>query len=84
MCRAGVTDLVEDNDVSVQGGQAKLHYASKKLTGRWDGTKFVWRDEVSRRFEENHLMPLISKLQAAEGAMGRMEAILQQVRRDCG
>jgi len=69
--------------MSVRAGQAKLNRAAKELFARWDAVKSAWQDEVRVKFEENHLAPLQSELRKAEGAMAHMDAILNQVRRDC-
>ena len=69
--------------MSVSSGHAKLQRASKDLLARWNGTRLFWRDDVSRKFDQNHLTPLLKKLRAAQEAMSHMDAILNQVRRDC-
>ena len=69
--------------MSVYAGQAKIKEASKELRVRWNNTKSLWRDEVSRQFEEKHLDPLLLKLRKAEEALSHMDAVLNQLRRDC-
>jgi len=69
--------------MSVNAGHGKLRRASKGFAIRWNATKAVWRDENCARFEENFVTPLMSKLRAAEMAMGHMEVVLHKVRQDC-
>ena len=69
--------------MSVSVGQAKLRLASKDLRVRWNETTLSWRDEVSRKFEEAHLKPLLLTLRTAEAALEEMHGVLNQVRRDC-
>ncbi len=69
--------------MSAVAGQAKLHQAMKDLLVRWRKTKSHWRDDVSRRFEENHLAPLEINLRAAAEAMGQMANSVNRARRDC-
>ncbi|MHC4443249.1 MAG: hypothetical protein ACYTF1_09390 [Planctomycetota bacterium] len=69
--------------MSVYAGRVKIKDASKALRARWNSTKGLWRDEVSRNFEEKHLDPLLKKLRNAEEALSHMDEVLNQLRRDC-
>ena len=69
--------------MSLQSGQAKLTRAMKELNARWGSVRPVWRDEVGRRFEAEHIVPLEQKVRAATGAMSRMSELLHRIRRDC-
>jgi hypothetical protein len=69
--------------MSVYAGQAKIKKVSKDLRARWHETRSLWRDEVSRSFEEKHLEPLLIKLHKAEEALLHMDAVLNHLRRDC-
>jgi len=69
--------------MSVYSGRAKIKEASKKLRASWGNTRSLWRDEVSRQFEERQLDPLLLKLQKAEEALAYMDNVLSQLRRDC-
>ena len=69
--------------MSVYAGQMKLKRASKDLLARWRETKTTWRDDVSRRFEEHHIVPLMTKLRTAEAALAHMVVILDKIHRDC-
>ena len=70
--------------MSVHAGQAKLKTAAKNLAARWQGVKMTWRDDQSRQFEEKYVASLLARLRTAEAAMGHIDMILSQVRRDCG
>ena len=69
--------------MSVNSGLGKVHRASVDLGVKWDEIKSVWRDQNSRKFEEDILTPLLARLRAAEAAMGQMEDTLYKLRRDC-
>ena len=69
--------------MSVNAACGKLKRASKDLLVRWDETRLLWYDENSRKFEDNHLRPLMAALRTAEIAMGNMDETLGRVRRDC-
>ncbi len=69
--------------MSVGSGHAKLKRAARDLTSEWREVNRYWRDEVSRRFEKEHLEPILAKLRSAVEAMGHMDAVVNQARRDC-
>jgi hypothetical protein len=78
------TDLyATGNTMSVNAAHGKLRRACSDLVVRWQGTRTAWHDEVSEKFEENHLKPLVAKLRRAEAALEQMDVVLHQVRRDC-
>ena len=64
-------------------GLGKLRQAGKDLRAQWNETRAVWRDENSRRFEENFVVPLLARLHRVELTMAHMGAVLQEVHRDC-
>lgn len=61
----------------------QLSKAMKLLLMRWEQTQAAWDDPVSRRFEEQFLLPLQTDLRNAAGAMSEMSALLQQIQQDC-
>ncbi|MBU0638020.1 MAG: hypothetical protein KKB50_04085 [Planctomycetes bacterium] len=69
--------------MSVNAGLGKLRHAGKDLRLQWNQTKAAWSDENSRRFEQNHLAPLLARLRTTELTLGQMATILQKLRRDC-
>lgn len=70
--------------MSVGSGHAKLKRAARDLLVRWRSVQAMWRDENSRKFEENYIDPFMAKLRITESAMGHMTMMLDQIRRDCG
>ena len=69
--------------MSVNAGLQKLKRAGKDLRTQWNEVKGTWHDENSRRFEEQHLAPLLARLRTVELTMGHMATILQEARHDC-
>ena len=70
--------------MSVSASLGKLKQNAKDLRLQWLEVKQFWRDENSRRFEEQHLAPMLARLRRVELAMGHMASILQKARHDCG
>ncbi len=69
--------------MSVYAGQANLKRASGDLLARWNETRLVWRDDISRKFEERYIDPLVLQLRTAQEAMAHMDSVLGKIRRDC-
>jgi hypothetical protein len=69
--------------MSLQGGRDLLAGALKTLLGHWDNTAPYWRDTATTDFVEHVLTPLQDDLATTLQAVDRMEAVLQQMRRDC-
>ncbi len=63
------------------GGQ--LNKAIKELMNRWGETRALWDDAMARDFEQKHLLPLQMDLRNALTALGSMNTLLEQIRRDC-
>jgi hypothetical protein len=70
--------------MSVYAGQANLKRASRDLLARWSETRLVWRDDISRKFEERYIEPMVQRLRMAQEAMAHMEGVLTKIRADCG
>lgn len=69
--------------MGVHEGRGQLGKAMKELTHRWLETKSVWNDAVSRRLEDDFLVPLESDLKNAVSAMDRIGVLIQTIKRDC-
>lgn len=69
--------------MSLHGEQAKLNDAMKKLDAAWRRAREDWRDEVARRFEAEHIQPLIAHTRAAVSAIAPLEETLQKAQREC-
>ncbi len=64
-------------------GMSALQYALKTLRAHWDEAKLSWQDQVSRDFEERHLGPMETQVEAAMRGMGKLAEVMVKVRRDC-
>ncbi len=69
--------------MSIRTGQAKLARAAKALFADWQKAKENWRDENSRIFEEEVLVPLRLELRKIDQAMTHLDAVLTRTRGDC-
>lgn len=69
--------------MSVVAGLGKLRQAAKDLRIQWHEAQTAWHDENSRRFEQKHLVPLLTRLRTVELTMRHMATVLQKVRHDC-
>ena len=69
--------------MSVRGGAGLLKRAEKDLRLRWHEVTDAWRDENCRRFEAEHVEPLLRRLRAVEHAMAQMATVVENCRRDC-
>jgi hypothetical protein len=65
-------------------GAAKLQSALETLQREWQQATDEWRDDVSRKFAENHLDPLGPTIKIAIDAIRRMEAVVARAERECG
>jgi hypothetical protein len=70
--------------MSLQDGRGRLYSALKSLQSRWDSTEPQWRDVMKVQFVEQILTPLQEQAAAALQAVDQMDALLHQMRRDCG
>jgi hypothetical protein len=70
--------------MSVTAGLGKLKHAAKDLRLQWGEVQSTWHDDNCRRFQENHVEPLLDRLRMVELALGHMASVLQQARHDCG
>ncbi len=67
----------------VIAGSNRMKHAINDLQGHWKVTEATWNDSVRRRFEERHLLPLDSAVDAAMIGMHKLAEVLDKVRRDC-
>jgi hypothetical protein len=70
--------------MSLSTGKSKLGGSLKDLMLRWEKTKMLWDDPMSRELEQNVLEMLDPKVRAAITAMDKMGDLLAKARRDCG
>lgn len=69
--------------MSVTSGHAKLKKACKDLLAEWSATQALWHDPRSEKFDERFIQLFVNKIRAADTAMNHMEAVIQQVHKDC-
>ena len=67
----------------MSGNAARLAALTRDLFERWRQTQSTWRDTRAAQFEKDHLEPLDDAIKAAVRAITALEALLQQIRRDC-
>ncbi len=65
------------------GNGAALQGALKDLNAFWDQSSSMWRDNAREQFEAEYLRHLSESVRAASTAIGQIELLLQQVRREC-
>lgn len=64
-------------------GSNRMKHALNALRQHWDVTEATWNDSVRQRFEERHLLPLDSAVDAAVIGMHKLAELLDKIRRDC-
>jgi hypothetical protein len=69
--------------MSITSGHAKLKKAGKDLLAEWSATQSLWRDPKSEQFDERFIQLFVEKIRAADTALNHMEAVIQQVHKDC-
>ncbi|MBN1846032.1 MAG: hypothetical protein JW810_10135 [Sedimentisphaerales bacterium] len=69
--------------MSVNDSRAKLHRGQKELWACWQRALASWQDDNRRAFEKQWLTPLQSELRKVEIAMGRLDAMIQQIQHEC-
>lgn len=65
------------------GNDAVLSGALKDLNTHWEATAVYWKDAARAKFENEVLQDLREAVRAASNAMGQIEILLRQVRREC-
>jgi hypothetical protein len=70
-------------NANVMAGSNRLKHAIKALQEHWLVTEATWNDSVRQKFEERHLVPLDSAVDAATIGMQKLAEVLAKVRRDC-
>lgn len=66
----------------MSAGGGLLKYALKNMREKWDITKEVWDDGVSRDFEKNHLIPLEQQVNISLMGMDKLSEVLAKIRKD--
>lgn len=55
----------------------------KTLRAKWDEVEALWRDNVRREFEKQHLEPLERQVNSTMRAMHDLNEVIQRARREC-
>ena len=64
-------------------GAALIRTGMQQIEQTWQKSSEEWDDEVSRRFSEQYLEPLVPEVKLALGAVAHMQLLLDEIRRDC-
>jgi hypothetical protein len=67
---------------NLQAGGGKLQESLESLQRSWGQVSDAWRDEQSRRFEEEHLRHVAEDVQAVLPAVAHMVQVLQSSHRE--
>ena len=67
----------------MSSGGGRLQHALKRLREHWDETKQQWSDQVSREFEQKHLIPLEQQTTSTVHGMGKIAEVIAKVRQEC-
>lgn len=68
---------------AADGNDAVLLGALKDLDTFWARTAAVWKDSAREKFDTDCLQDLREAVRAGSNAIGQIEAVLRQVRREC-
>ncbi len=68
---------------ATEGNAAAMLGALKDLRAYWERTASVWRDAARAQFERDHLRELVESTRTAATAVGQIEVLLSQIRKDC-
>ncbi len=64
-------------------GSTKLTYAIKNLRKHWELAKTQWLDQVAKDFEQNHIFPLETRVNAVSRGMDKLAEVTAKVKKDC-
>ena len=64
-------------------GSTKLTYAIKNLRKHWEIAKTQWLDQVAADFEQNHIFPLETRVNAVARGMDKLGEVTAKVKKDC-
>ena len=67
----------------LSSGTGQLNHAMSKLKQHWTDAKPFWNDDVSRKFQEQHLQPIPAELQSLLLAVESYSQVIAQAERDC-
>ena len=64
-------------------GLGQISQAFSQLKERWNETQAVWTDDTRRRFEEQHLREIPTRMQQMLVAIQQLSEVLEKAQRDC-
>lgn len=67
----------------LSNGAGRIRYALENLQTTWNEVSEKWDDAVSRRFQAQHLEPMLPGVKLALDAIARMSLLMDEVERDC-
>ena len=62
----------------------RLQEAMEQLQIAWGGVREHWNDGVAQHFEEQHIRPIVERINVAMPALTQMSQALQQALIQCG
>jgi len=68
----------------LNSGLGQLSQAYGKLKERLVETREVWRDDAFRKFDQQRMNEIPSKLQVLAAAVNRLAEVLGEAERECG
>jgi hypothetical protein len=66
----------------IHSGAVKLEQAMRAVRMRWEHTKALWRDEMSRKFEAEHLAELEPQVKVVLDAAARLAEVLDKAQEE--
>ena len=69
--------------MSLSGSKGRLVTISKDLSIRWEETKYYWDDARSREFDHRYMQELFVGVDKASTIIGKLDELLNRVRKDC-
>lgn len=64
-------------------GAALIRTGLQQLEQTWEAATEEWHDDVSRKFRERHLEPLLPEVKLALDVISHMQLLLDEIHRDC-
>jgi hypothetical protein len=62
---------------------SQIQRATKRLEERWQETREVWSDSVSKDFQEKHLEPIVPELRITFAAIQELTDLFSKAEKQC-
>ncbi len=69
--------------MKLSGSKSRLIAATKELSIAWNGTRYHWRDEKSREFDQRYMVELTARVERTLTVIDKLEALLNRIQSDC-